>query len=192
MYQKKAKIFCLVGGSGSGKDTIKNNLHLPYVVSYRTRPMRVGEEDGKDGYFVTDELYFEHKETNKIAAETVYNGYRYWTTYDCFRPYLQGLPILYVVDWPGVVDLKKAFPPEDIISIWIDVHGALLYDRMRSRGDSDERAKERLKKYHTDEEIKACLCDYKVNNNNNNVYIALGSVSRIILKETFKDSGSNG
>ena len=46
-------IYCLMGKSASGKDTIYNRLlameklHLRRVVPYTTRPMRSGETDGR-------------------------------------------------------------------------------------------------------------------------------------------------
>ena len=46
-------IYCLMGKSASGKDTIYNRLlameklHLRRVVPYTTRPMRSGETDGQ-------------------------------------------------------------------------------------------------------------------------------------------------
>lgn len=50
------KIFCLMGKSASGKDTIYSRLlkmpelTLKKVIPYTTRPMRQGEIDG-DTYF---------------------------------------------------------------------------------------------------------------------------------------------
>ena len=54
------KIFCLMGKSASGKDTIysrllqMSELTLKKVIPYTTRPMRQGEIDG-DTYFFCGE-----------------------------------------------------------------------------------------------------------------------------------------
>ena len=53
-------IYCLMGKSASGKDTIYNRLlamerlHLRRVVPYTTRPMRSGETDGQTYVFCTE------------------------------------------------------------------------------------------------------------------------------------------
>src|SRR3712207_5514202 len=56
-----AKIFCILGKSASGKDSIYRklmeapSLHLRPVVPYTPRPMRDQEEDGVDYHFVDSE-----------------------------------------------------------------------------------------------------------------------------------------
>ena len=56
-------IYCLMGKSASGKDTIYNRLlamerlHLRRVVPYTTRPMRSGEIDGQTYFFCTDGVW---------------------------------------------------------------------------------------------------------------------------------------
>ena len=54
------KIFCLMGKSACGKDTIykrvlsEKSLSLNTLVPYTTRPARNGEQDGVEYYFLTD------------------------------------------------------------------------------------------------------------------------------------------
>ena len=51
------KIFCLIGKSSCGKDTLykrilsNGSLPLKTLVSYTTRPARIGETDGVEYYF---------------------------------------------------------------------------------------------------------------------------------------------
>ena len=71
------QIFCLVGASGSGKDTlcseiVKRQLAKP-VVTYTTRPIRPNEVNGREYNFVTDEQYHDFKRQNKIIEERSYN-----------------------------------------------------------------------------------------------------------------------
>ena len=57
------KLFCIMGKSASGKDTIfrrlteDERLSLKKVVPYTTRPSRKGEENGRDYYFVSEDKY---------------------------------------------------------------------------------------------------------------------------------------
>ena len=46
------RIFCLMGKSSSGKDTLyarlSEKLHFSTIVPYTTRPIREGEEEGRE------------------------------------------------------------------------------------------------------------------------------------------------
>jgi len=182
------KIFCLVGGSGSGKDTLKNNLGVPHVVSYRTRAPRPGEQDGVDGFFVDEKTYQLHKATHQVAGETVYNGNRYWTTYENFRPYFKGLPMLYVVDWEGVRTLRTVLPPGDVIAIWIDVPNMILRERMEARGDTKEQIAARMLVYNEKHFKEKLHCDYSVDNSKP-LREVVGTLSDLILWTTYGKSG---
>ena len=54
------KIFYIMGKSASGKDRIYSllaahkELNLKTLILYTTRPIRAGEQDGKNYYFVDD------------------------------------------------------------------------------------------------------------------------------------------
>lgn len=85
------KLICLMGKSSSGKDTIYKCLRkelpeiLP-VVLYTTRPMREGEQDGLEYYFVSEEEYQSIHKSGRIMEErsyqTVYGVWRYFTVWD--------------------------------------------------------------------------------------------------------------
>lgn len=61
------KIFCLMGKSGSGKNTLAKllledkELNLGAIVPYTTRPARDGEVEGVDYHFVDDSYLVEHR-----------------------------------------------------------------------------------------------------------------------------------
>ena len=86
------KIFYILGKSSSGKDTIfqqiKNNrqLNLKTVVGYTTRPMRVGEKNGVEYYFVSPQKLEEMKDKGKIIEcrgyNTVHGLWNYFTADD--------------------------------------------------------------------------------------------------------------
>jgi len=72
------KIFCIIGKSSSGKDTLykkiieNGELSLLRIVPYTTRPMRSDETDGKE-YFFTDEAGFHRlKSACRIIEERTY------------------------------------------------------------------------------------------------------------------------
>ena len=85
------KIFCIIGKSGSGKDTIKNSLmeiinqnyDFKEIIQCTTRPKRDGETDGKEYHFVTPELMREDDSHNDIfelrSYDTVDGTWYYYT-----------------------------------------------------------------------------------------------------------------
>lgn len=86
------KIFCMMGKSSTGKDTVykkllaDSGLGLEKIVTYTTRPIRSGEKNGVE-YFFTDETgYMKLKNAGKIVEERVYNTvhgpWRYFTVDD--------------------------------------------------------------------------------------------------------------
>ena len=72
------KIFYIMGKSASGKDGIYSllaahkELNLKTLILYTTRPIRVGEQDGKNYYFVDDGKLEEfRKNGNLIEGEHI-------------------------------------------------------------------------------------------------------------------------
>lgn len=86
------KIFCLIGKSSCGKDTLykrilaEGDLPLKTLVSYTTRPIRNGETDGVEYYFLTEEQLQVLEQENKIielrAYHTVHGIWKYFTVND--------------------------------------------------------------------------------------------------------------
>ena len=61
---EKGKLLVISGPSGAGKSTVIGRLmemrdDVCFSVSVTTRPMRPGEEDGKDYFFVTPQHFQE-------------------------------------------------------------------------------------------------------------------------------------
>lgn len=101
--KEKPIIIAIVGPSGSGKTTLSRfaakALGYNLVCSYTTRPMREGEADGVDHYFVSED---DMPPKEKMLAYTCFGGYHYWTTKD----QIEGVCI-YVIDEDGVRMLKR-------------------------------------------------------------------------------------
>ena len=86
------KIFCLMGKSSSGKDTIykmlleNRDFLLQKIVLYTTRPIRTGEEEGITYHF-TDEEGLKNLESQGRVIElriyhTVHGVWKYFTVDD--------------------------------------------------------------------------------------------------------------
>lgn len=110
--------------SGAGKSTISRALlekhpDLTMSVSATTRPMRLGEVEGKDYYFI-DKAKFEDMVVDGDFLEhaQVFDNY-----YGTLRPpvvkaLVQGKDVLFDVDWQGTQQLRQN-ARDDLVSIFI-------------------------------------------------------------------------
>lgn len=79
MEKGMSKIFYLMGKSSSGKDTIYNrilgddSISLRTIVGYTTRPMRQGETDGKEYFFVSVEDMERLEQSGRVIERRTYN-----------------------------------------------------------------------------------------------------------------------
>ena len=85
------KLFVFMGKSAAGKDTLfqavmKENEQLKTVVSYTTRPIRSGEQEGVEYHFVSEERLHELEKEGKVVEcrcyETVHGPWYYFTVDD--------------------------------------------------------------------------------------------------------------
>jgi guanylate kinase len=183
------KVFCLVGPSGSGKDTLKNALKLPHIVSYRTREQREGEEEGIDGYFISKKEFFSMKEQGFWIAETEYAGNFYGITQGELLE-LEQSPLLYVVDWNGVETLRETFEKMEgysqlqIVSIFINAPRFDLEKRMIRQGRNEKEIEARLLQHDLDYQVRK-KCDYEIINENGKIDASVRQLYEIIFEEEF-------
>ena len=86
------KIFYITGKSATGKDHIYEELisekkpELIPIVMYTTRPMRAGEEEGREYHFVDKARLVAFREAGKVIEErtyhTVHGDWHYFTADD--------------------------------------------------------------------------------------------------------------
>lgn len=84
-------IIALIGEAGSGKDTIMQNilkkspLAFNEIISCTTRPMREGEAEGVNYYYLTPEAFAEKVINGEMLEATSFNDWFYGTSYDSLR-----------------------------------------------------------------------------------------------------------
>lgn len=83
----KQLIFCIIGKSGTGKNTLlkiilENNNLLKYMVPFTTRPMRENEINGKDYIFLSNSDIFKF---NNVLEHRIYN-----VSDDCNNKWIYG------------------------------------------------------------------------------------------------------
>ena len=134
------KILCVLGETARGKDTFAKILEKDYglrsVVSYTTRPIRPGEIDGREHYFITkekaDNMFFTNPEN--IVAYTAIGKYEYFAT----KAELLKSDI-YIIDPVGYDRLKSTVLrhkiPVSLIGVYITCSPELARKRAELRGD---------------------------------------------------------
>lgn len=81
--KNKYKIIAICGQAGAGKDTLLKHLTMKYVVheiiSCTTRPMREGEQEGVNYYYLTKEQFVQKLMNDEMLEATEFNGWFYGT-----------------------------------------------------------------------------------------------------------------
>ncbi|UPK39727.1 guanylate kinase [Bradyrhizobium sp. 186] len=188
--ERRGLMFVLSSPSGAGKTTLSRMLiaetpGLQMSVSATTRPMRPGEVDGKD-YFFVDQNRFETMVTNGELLEwaNVF-GNRYGTPRGPVDAALAaGNDVLFDIDWQGTQQLRDR-SGKDVVSVFIlPPSVAALEQRLHTRAqDSDEVIRGRMKKAG-DEMSHFDAYDYIVVNDN--IGIAFEAVRSILRAEQLK------
>jgi guanylate kinase len=188
--ERRGLMFVLSSPSGAGKTTLSRMLiaetpDLKMSVSATTRPMRPGEVEGRDYYFV-DQTRFELMVANSELLEwAIVFGNRYGTPRGPVEAALAaGQDVLFDIDWQGTQQLRSR-SPNDVVSVFILPPSAVaLEQRLHTRAqDSDEVIRGRMKKAG-DEMSHFDAYDYIVVNDN--IGIAFESVKAILRAEQLK------
>lgn len=124
------KIYCVMGKSSSGKDSIyheimeKGALGLKPIIPYTTRPIRDGEQDGREYHFCTEETVQRLQDAGRImelrAYNTVYGVWKYFTV-DDERIDLSKNNYLYIVTLEGYTKIREYFGADRVVPIYIEV-----------------------------------------------------------------------
>ena len=136
------KIYAILGFSGSGKDTTVKNLlnkhdDLQNLVSYTTRPMRVGEQDGREYYFIDNAEFnamYEHGQFLEIREYHVANGddwYYGFTTGEVEEKLRRG-NVVVVIDLQGYIEFKEVYK-EQCVGMFLNVNKDILINRIIGR-----------------------------------------------------------
>lgn len=146
-----SKIFVVMGKSASGKDTIykrllaEESLELKNIVPYTTRPIRQGEKNGVEYFFVTRKEMEELEEQNKIIEcrcyHTIYGEWYYFTA-DDGQIDLENQNYLMITTLEGYEKIRKYYGADRIVPVYIEVEDGIRLERALKREQ-----KEALPKY---------------------------------------------
>ncbi len=116
MSNKSGNLIIIAAPSGTGKSTlikrIKNEFpSLEESISFTTRPIREGEADGENYFFVSNDVFEKMIEDNELLEWAKVHGNYYGTSKKFVESRMNdGVDLLFELDVQGIDSFKKAFP----------------------------------------------------------------------------------
>ena len=139
--------------SGAGKTTLARRLlseygeQLEFSVSYTTRPMRVGEVNGRDYHFASKVDFEQMVEAGEFAEHASVHGNHYGTARSTVERALgNGIDVVFDVDWQGGQSLREQWPDDALMIFIVPPDLETLEGRLRRRAtDAPEVIERRLR-----------------------------------------------
>ena len=139
------KLIIFSAPSGTGKTTIvkhlmQSDLGLEFSISATSRQKRNNEQDGKDYYFFTPEMFKEKIKNNEFLEwEEVYPNQFYGTLFsELDRIYSNNHHALFDVDVFGGLRIKEKYPDDSLAIFLIPPSLEVLRERLLLRGTETE------------------------------------------------------
>ena len=157
--RRSGKLFIVSGPSGAGKGMICKRLieesdaeRIELSVSMTTRKARIGEEEGKNYYFVSrDKFIAEIEKSGFLEYAQVYGNFYGTPKAKVLQKLSEGVDVILEIDIQGAMKVKKAYT-EGIFIFILPPSMSVLRKRLTGRGtDSLETIDMRLS--HTLEEL---------------------------------------
>lgn len=155
------KIYCMMGKSSSGKDTIYKmlledaDLPVKTIVPYTTRPMRAGETDGVEYYFCDEARLAELEAAGKVielrAYDTVHGIWKYFTVND-HQMADESRNYLMIGTLESYLKLCDYFGKERVVPIYIEVEDGIRLQRAldRERSQAEPKYEEMCRRFLAD------------------------------------------
>jgi guanylate kinase len=184
-------LLVLSSPSGGGKTTIARSLldgrdELGYSVSATTRPIRAGEEDGRDYHFLTRDEFRRRIDAGAFVEWAEYGGNLYGTLWSEVEMLFSArrIPVL-DIDIQGAQQIRAAMP--DAVLVFVTPPSAsILAERLKHRNtEAPERIRQRLEVAALEVEAIPAY-DYVVENDN--LVAAVSMVASIIDAEMHRTS----
>lgn len=146
-------IVILIGKCASGKDTLLKELTqnnaMNKIVSYTTRPKRVGEVNGIDYNFVSEQTFFELMQKGKFFQTRQYDTLDdtgtatvWYYGSELVNPESR-VPYITIVDVQGARDYISAYGKENVFVVYVDASDDVRRRRAEVRGNFIESEWER-------------------------------------------------
>lgn len=192
------KIYCIMGKSSSGKDTIykellkDKELGLRRIIPYTTRPIRQGEKNGQEYFFIDNQQLEKLKQENRIVEMRTYHtclgDWNYLTVHDkeieiSKQNYLMiGTP-------EAFLSIRSYYGKDRVIPILIELDDgtrlqrALNREKMQKQPKYDEMCRRFLADQKDFSEGRLNACEITARFCNDELEICIEKIKQYILQE---------
>lgn len=176
-------LICLIGSTCSGKTSILNGLNelgIPKVLNYTTRPKRPNEQTGADYFFVTDDEFSTLNKLGYFAETTEFyvndSVWKYATSkIDIYENKMNRC----IVINPQNLEFYKCL--DDCLIVYVYSNKETILNRLKLRGSGADDAHRRMKADSTDFENIMDLVDIAVNNDGQKTPLEIAQLIKNIL-----------
>ena len=122
--QRRGLMLVLSSPSGAGKTTLSRKLldidgSITMSVSATTRAPRIGEQEGKDYFFVSPSMFTQMADGGAFLEHALVFGHHYGTPKEPVMLALaRGRDVLFDIDWQGTQQLRQQ-AGDDLVSIFV-------------------------------------------------------------------------
>jgi len=145
------KLIVISAPSGCGKTTIakailEKNPGMLFSVSATTRPIRNGEVNGKDYFFLTKPEFEERiRIGDLVERENIYGNYYGTLKSEVNRALQQSRVMLFDIDVKGALSIRQNFPNDSVLIFIKPPSFEVLKNRLENRNtENSETLKKRL------------------------------------------------
>ena len=201
------KIICLMGKSSTGKDTIYKHLMVDQelalrpIVSYTTRPIRAGEQDGVEYIFTDEAGYSRFRDGGRIIEERSYDTchglWRYFTVADGQIDLSTG-DYCMIGTPEAYVSIRDYFGPGQVLPVLLELDDGERLSRAlaREKAQQQPRYDEMCRRFLADRQDFSEECIHRAGIvrrfNNDNLDRCLKEVRGYIKQETCFAGGHGG
>ena len=142
------KLIIITGPSGVGKGTVvkellDRNKDIWLSISATTRNPRIGEKDGENYYFISDEKFKDMIDKKEFLEWAQFAGNYYGTPLSTVNEKIEkGFVVLLEIEVEGAKQIKEKFP-ESLSIFLLPPSKEELEKRIRNRGTEKEEAIDR-------------------------------------------------
>ncbi len=139
----RGRLVVISAPSGAGKSTIAHAIleahpSLRFSVSATTRPVREGEREGKDYFFLTKEDFRRRIDAGEFVEwEEIYGNFYGTLRQEVDRALGEGRHILFDIDVKGGLSIRARYP-ESLLIFIRPPSIQVLHERLRNRNTESE------------------------------------------------------
>jgi guanylate kinase len=180
----RGKLIVVSAPSGSGKTTIVKAVlaahpGMLFSVSATTRPIRSGEADGMDYFFLTREEFERRIEAGQLVEwEEIYGDLYGTLKSEVERALSTGKAMLFDIDVKGALSIKRHHPHDAVLIFIRPPSLDALKSRLLNRRTEDEEALKRRLDRASMELNTASEFDYQVVNDD--LQTAVAEINKIV------------